>query len=310
MRGGVIGMFRKNPVYQREIGTDAKAGRIFLVLIIFNCVLSVVTFVMFYSIFNGVRHMGAVDYSGLTELYTIMAYIEIGMVMIIIPATTAGAITGERERKTLDIMLVGSRHARTIVVGKFISNMRLILVVMISSIPILSMVFVYGGIRFVNLLQLLIIIMIAGIYMGSIGIFCSSICKRTTSAVVLSYGMLVATTLVTIAFNYLIVKISANDSNGIYEYFALFFNPIAPLTYIISEQLDNVDGFIEIVFYGITQKYFDEVAGRWLLYSSITQLLVSAIMLNLSALILNPLKFNHIRRFLKRGNDGGKNKEN
>lgn len=302
-------MFRRNPVYQREIGTDAKASRIFLMIVIFNCVLALVTFVMFYSTFNGVSNMGAVDYSGLTELYTVMAYIEFGMVMLIIPATTAGAITGERERKTLDIMLVGSRRTRTIVFGKFLSNMRFILVVMLSSIPVLSMVFVYGGIRFNNLMQLLLVIMVSGIYIGSMGIFCSSICKRTTSAIVLSYGIFIAITLITIAISYMLAKVNVN-SDGMGNYFVLLFNPIAPLTYLISSQLENMDGFMKVVFYGITEEYFDAGAERWILYSGIAQLTISAVLLNISALILNPLKFNYIRRLVKRDIDGKKIREN
>lgn len=309
MKGGGKNMFKRNPVYQREIGTDARASRIFLMIVIFNVALAVVTFVMFYATFNGVSNMGEVDYSGLTELYTTMAYIEFGMVMLIIPATTAGAITGERERKTLDIMLVGNRHARTVVFGKFLSNMRLILVVMLSSIPVLFMVLVYGGIKFSNLLQLFTVIMLSGIYIGSMGIFCSSICKRTTSAIVMAYGLFVASTLITIAISYFSVKINSN-ANDMEDYFILFFNPIAPLVYLISGQIESIDGIIQLIFYGITQEHVTKEAGRWILYSGIVQFAVSMLMLNISALILNPLKFNYIRRLFKRGNDGRKNKEN
>lgn len=303
MGGSPKDMFRKNPVYQREIGTDSKVGRLFLIIVAFNGILALVTFVMFYSTFSGISNMGSLDYSSLTELYTIMAYIELGMVMLIIPATTAGAITGERERKTLDVMLVGSRHARTIVFGKFLSNIRIILVVMISSIPVLALIFVYGGMRFTNLFRLLFVIMVASMYVGSIGIFCSSICRRTTSAVVMSYGMLVAVTLITIAMTYLAVKINI-AGNGMNDYFMLFLNPFAPLVYTISEQLDRIDGFTEMVFYGIQQQNLNNAAGRWIINSEIVQLMVSVILLNVSALIVNPLKFSHIRRLIKRENNG------
>ncbi len=291
-------MFRKNPVYQMEVGTYVRASRVFLLIIAFNCVLSIVTFVMFYIAFNGVSNMGAVNYSGLIELYTFMAYIEFGMVMLIIPATTAGAITGERERKTLDIMLVGNRHARTIVFGKFMANMRLVFIVMISSIPVLSMVFVYGGIKFANLLQLFAIIMVAGIYIGSIGIFCSSICKKTTSAIMMAYAAFIGLTLLTVALNYLFVR-ADSDNSYLGEYYMLYLNPIAPITHLISEQFETISEFEQIIFYGISQESLDSTMDKWVLYSAIVQLVVSTILLIVSTLILNPLKFNYLRRFLK-----------
>jgi len=196
-----------------------------------------------------------------------------------------------------------------VVFGKFLSNMRVILIVMLSSIPVLSMVFIYGGIKFTNLLQLFGVVMLSGIYTGSMGIFCSSICKKTTSAIVMAYGTFVACTLVTIGISYLSVKVS-HDVNSVVDYFVLLFNPIAPLTYLISGQLESMEGLIQFVFYGITQEFFYEGTVKWIICSGIVQLTVSMILLNISALILNPLKFNHIRRILKRGNNGRKNKEN
>jgi len=291
-------VFRRNPVYQREIGTDARASRAFLLIIAFNCVLAGVTFAMFYSAFNGAGNMGAVDYSGLTRLYTFMAYVEIGMVMLIIPAATAGAITGERERKTLDIMLVGNRHARTIVFGKFMSNIRIVLIGMISSIPVLSMVFVYGGIRVMNLAQLLGIILVAGIYLGSIGIFCSSISKKTTSAIMIAYSVFVGLILVTVGLGYFFARIDMNKSASIGSAM-LYLNPIAPVTYLISDQLETASGLEKIIFYGTSGAVSGEVPANWLFYSVIVQLTISVILLNVSVLILNPVKFNSLRRFYR-----------
>lgn len=308
MKEAAESMFRKNPVYQMEVGTYARASRVFWLIIAFNCVLSIITFVMFYTAFNGVSNMGAVDYDGLIKLYTSMAYIEFGMVMLIIPATTAGAITGERERKTLDIMLVGNRHARTIVIGKFMANMRLIFIVMLSSIPIISMVFVYGGIKFVNLLQLFAIIMVAGAYIGSIGIFCSSVCKKTTSAIMMAYAAFIGLTILTVALNYLFARVTTGNGY-LGEYYMLYLNPIAPITHLISEQFEIIGEFEQLIFYGISQEILDNIMGKWVIYSSLVQLAVSAILLIVSTLILNPLKFNYLRRFLKAYVNGEKTAE-
>ena len=142
-------------------------------------------------------------------------------------------------------------HARTVVFGKFMSSIQLIMIVTISSLPVLSIVFVYGGIRFINIIQLLAIIIVSGIYIGSIGIFCSCICKKTTSAIVMAYSMLVGIILITVALNYLFAK-TDSDKSYIGNYYALYLNPIATVTQLTSSQLETVSEFERIIFYNIS----------------------------------------------------------
>ena len=46
-----------------------------------------------------------IAYSGILTLYCVMAAMEFVMILLIVPASTAGAVAGEREKQTLDILL-------------------------------------------------------------------------------------------------------------------------------------------------------------------------------------------------------------
>ena len=45
---------------------------------------------------NSVHYGYSMDYSETVSLYVVMAYIEFGMILLIIPAITAGSLAGER----------------------------------------------------------------------------------------------------------------------------------------------------------------------------------------------------------------------
>ena len=57
---------------------------------------------------------------------------------------------------------------------------------------------IYGGITLVNLFQLILNLVITGIFIGSIGIFYSAIMRKTTVAVILSYVTVVLLVLGTV----------------------------------------------------------------------------------------------------------------
>ena len=280
-------MFKGNPIYKKEVRTGMRTARAAALIIGFNTILAIVAFVMFYNATKGITNMGALDYSGLTELYTVMAYIEFGIIAIVVPAITAGAVVGERERQTLDVMLASKVSSFSIIWGKMLSCAQLVVIVCMSSLPVLSIVFIYGGIRISNLLVLLFAVICIGFYFGSIGIFASCICKRTTTAVIAAYlGMVVV-----VGLTGGVVYVT-----GIFN--IMLLNPAATIVGLVGEQLEVESFFEDLLFYGIAREGKRQIEN-WTALSITVQMLFSAMLLIVSAWILNPLKFSLWRR-LKR----------
>ncbi len=277
-------VFKGNPIYKKEVRTGMRTARAAALIIGFNTILAIVAFVMFYNATKGITSMGALDYSGLTELYTVMAYIEFGIIAIVVPAITAGAVVGERERQTLDVMLASKVSPFSIIWGKMLSCAQLVVIVCVSSLPVLSIVFVYGGIRINNLLFLLFAVICIGFYFGSIGIFASSICKRTTTAVIAAYVGMVAVVGLTGGVVYV---------TGLFN--IMLLNPAATIVGLVGEQLEVESFFEEFLFYGIAREGKREIEN-WTALSIIVQMIFSTVLLLASAWILNPLKFGLWRR--------------
>ena len=137
---------KMNPVYKREMMVSSRSMRLPLIITAFNSILAVVALLNMYSNVVQVRMTADVQYGSFLDLYRFVATIEFIMLMFIMPAITAGTISGERERRTLDLMLTTGLKSRDIVAGKLGAAFITMFLVVISSFPVFALVLVYGGI--------------------------------------------------------------------------------------------------------------------------------------------------------------------
>ena len=176
-----------NPVFRKELLLRVRSWRFAATIIIYNAILSLITLFVFTISFN-INYQGSVDYMNALILYGVMAAIQFGLVLFLVPIFTAGSIAGERERQTLDILLTTKMRPSQIVIGKMMSSIAMVLLLGISSLPIIAVVFSVGGITMKDLLQLEILLVVTAIYTGSLGVLGSAMFKRTIVATVFTYA--------------------------------------------------------------------------------------------------------------------------
>ena len=104
------------------------------------------------------------------------------MVAVLAPAATAGAISGEREHQTIDLLTVTPISSLAIVVGKLVSALAWIFLLILASIPVTAMVFVFGGVAPDDVIRGYVVLAATAIGFGSIGIFFSAVTRRTGAA--------------------------------------------------------------------------------------------------------------------------------
>src|SRR5690348_15834778 len=86
----------------------------------------------------------AVNY-GLLLLIVLLLFQE-AVLTFITPALTAGAITGERERQTLDLQLCAPISAVGLLWGKLVGSMAYVLLVLLLLAPVFSLTLLLGGV--------------------------------------------------------------------------------------------------------------------------------------------------------------------
>ena len=74
-------------------------------------------------------------------MFAMLTYIQLGLILFITPGLTAGAISTEREKQTLNILLTTSQTSFQIIIGKLTSSIAFLLLLLVAGLPIYSMVF-------------------------------------------------------------------------------------------------------------------------------------------------------------------------
>lgn len=298
MNMGIIkSRFRVNPVLMKELKVKMRGWKAANLIGIYNLVLALLTIFIIKLTMN--NNMGIVSSQNIFMTYAFMVGAQFGLISLIAPALTAGAISGEREKQTLDILLSTTLSHWSIITGKLFASLSQVIILILSSIPTFSIIFLYGGIGVVELLQIFLFYIIMAITLGSIGIFFSTFVKKSTAANVLSYAFAVflylGTIFITIFYVQLVIMPTKLNTPYNQTFWLIYFNPAVGLISLVANQFGQGVGQI---FPGISLAKNQYGWQLWQVNACI-DMGMSALLLLLSAIKLNPAK-NKWSNFLTR----------
>ncbi len=286
--------FRINPVLLKELKVKMRSWKAAILIGSYNLVLLLLTiFIMRLTVNNDI---GVPTQSTIFGTYAFLVAAQFGLITLIAPALTAGAISGEREKQTLDILLSTTLNHGSIITGKLFSSLSQIILLLVSSAPVFSIIFLYGGIGLAQLLQVYLFFIVIAITLGSVGIFFSTFIKKSTAANVLTYAVVVFLYLGTILISvfYVQLVIAPNYVNKPYnETFWVFnLNPAIALVSLVIDQFQEGAGRI---IPGLTLTVQQGKLHLWHI-NVIFNICLSAFLLFISSIKLNPVK----RKWFKR----------
>ncbi len=124
-------------------------------------------------------------------IFAALLMLETLQVIFLAPAATAGAISLEREKQTLDMLVATPISSVAIVLGKLLSALTYVFLLIVASVPLTAVVFVYGGVGPEDVLRGYAVLLATALGLGAFGLFCSSLVKRTQAATAISiFGVL------------------------------------------------------------------------------------------------------------------------
>jgi ABC-type transport system involved in multi-copper enzyme maturation permease subunit len=291
-----------NPVYLKELKTSVRGIKTAVIIAGYNGLLAIFGLFAFYITFDYKSRFGeTVNYASIFQIYSIITAAEFALVLFIIPALTASAISGEREKQTLEILLTTKLSPIQIILGKLASSISMMIFLALSSLPILALVFTIGGVTLKDFAEFMLLITVTAIYVGSIGIFLSTLYKKTTSATATTYGILLFLCIATLAILWAIRMVVELKLNKRFEgasikpdpdvgdwIFILLINPIVTFTSMIEKQTGT--GSRLTTFFGSFGKTSSNMQNTWFYYSILLQLGISGLLLWCSSRLLNPLR--------------------
>lgn len=187
--------FHGNPVAIKELRGRMRGVRAFAIITVFLSMMGSFTVLLYLlqlpAVFGGKTII--TGELGRT-LFTGVFLVELLMIIFIVPALTAGAVTGERERGTYDLLQTTLLSAPAFLVGKMESALGYILLLLLSGVPLQSIAFLFGGVSEVEVILAFIILAVTALLLGAMGLFFSAFTGRTLTATVRVYTLAIGTT--------------------------------------------------------------------------------------------------------------------
>ena len=289
---------RMNPVLENEMKRNTRSIRSSWIVFGVNLLLTIMSIAAYFGTVGHVGYLSSGQYRYPVKCYMMMAYTLFFMVCLLVPGITGGSIAIERERKTLDILLTTHLSPWKIVMGKLESSLSMIFLIAFSALPAISLILIFGGVSVFDLLALVCILVVSGIFIGSVGIFCSAVMKKATVATIVSYVIVMMLVLGTVAIliaSYYLLEIRAQQMDHFESIsiggwiFVLLLNPLVSYFGLLSHQVGSGNELLEICSY--FGEYSANVGVRHMLTLSIlVQLLLSAVLLFAAGKNINPLR--------------------
>ena len=235
-------LWRQNPIALKELRSRMRGRRAFVVLTAYLLLMSILVSLVYLSVAlntgpGSSANLAAAGKSLFATVVTVQAF----LVLFIAPVFTTGSITGEKERQTFDLLRTTLLSTPALVLGKLISGLAYILLLILASIPVQSISFLLGGVTLTDLALTQAVIVICAITFATLGLFCSSLMRTTLAATVLTLSTVLFSILIGPLFLILLdIFIPAYSSYSMVlpyggERFLAMTNTVGALVNIMSE---------------------------------------------------------------------------
>ncbi|MGQ9541227.1 MAG: ABC transporter permease [Armatimonadota bacterium] len=178
----------QNPVFRQSSRQRMRGVRTYGCLLAYLLTLSLVL-VVTYEQFVGYSQQRTA--TGLAQmLFETLTLTQWFLVAFIAPALTTGAISMEREQRTMDLLIITPLSRFAIVWGKFASAMAFVMVLILCGMPLVAALFLLGGVDLTTMLMRYLGMLVTGAVGSALGLAMSTICTTTTLANLITYGLL------------------------------------------------------------------------------------------------------------------------
>lgn len=286
-----------NPVLRRELKTSMRSWKNFLAIMFYLIVMLGVMIIFWFSNNYNYSSIG-ITLSDTVYFYVGMASVQLAFILFISPAITASSISGERERQTLDLMLLTKMKPISIVTGKLMASLSIIILMIVTSMPIFALVMNYGGVSLLQIVEVSLLFILIACSMGSAGIFFSSLFKKTAVATVITYIFIMFICGVNFIVGILYLELGYTQVNGVYRELNPFIiilcfgtNPIVGFADLLDKQMGWEIIYSLSYVLGRSQNANISWIRDWIGVISIGfNFVISAVFLALSAYNIKPVK--------------------
>lgn len=173
----------RNPIFGRELLTLLRSKKAFAILAVYLTLSALVVLGSWPREASQILVQGAIS----RELFSLFAMGQTLLLALLVPATLGSSVTTEKEGETLDLLLTTPIGPAQILLGKLFSGLFYLVILFITSIPVLMLCFLIGGLGTEDVVGLYLYLGMQAVTFGIISLACSVFFARTHTAIIISY---------------------------------------------------------------------------------------------------------------------------
>lgn len=209
----------------KELRSRMRGRRAFIVLTLYLAVLALITYGTYVVVAPVARQaagqlggigFGQANASALIgqSIFAVLSVFQVILVSMIAPAFTAGQISLEREKQTLDLLMATPLRPGAIIIGKLLTALAFVILMIVAAIPICAIVLMYGGASGDDIVRQQLLLLAVGVGFGAVGIFASALVQRTQAATVIAYCTVLALALGTAMLAAFWTQVAISNDQG------------------------------------------------------------------------------------------------
>jgi ABC-type transport system involved in multi-copper enzyme maturation permease subunit len=203
-----------NPIVTKELRSRMRGWHAFALLTGYLCVIGGLGWIVYDADIGSSGNIVGLGSTG-AQVFRSLAGVVMATVALVVPGLVGPTISGERERQTLDLLLVTPLGPVRIVLGKLVAALAFVVLLVIACLPLFSVAFLLGGVGVGDVLEAIVFTLVGAITIGSLSMLVSVLLRRVSSATVVSYLVMLGLTIGPIAGGYLLNKaLSEPTENG------------------------------------------------------------------------------------------------
>ena len=180
----------ENAILSNEIMIRMRGRRTFVIATLYALLLSALVLLVWLGTAKQSGSYGQAPFesaAGRPVFMTIMIA-QICLVSFIAPALTASCITGEKERRSFDLLATSLIGSIGITFGKLLSAAVHLLVLIAASLPLVAVCFLFGGISPAEVAEGYLVLIATTLTYAVFGLFWSARSRNTIMSVGFTYG--------------------------------------------------------------------------------------------------------------------------
>ncbi|MFQ5421943.1 MAG: ABC transporter permease, partial [Anaerolineae bacterium] len=176
------------PITIKELRSRMRGRRAFVVLTVYLFLMSGFISLIYLAYAESAGSYGPDPRDAGKVVFSAVLGIQVFLVIFVGPSFTAGAVTGEKERQTYDLLRTTLLSANAFVGGKLLSALSYVFLLIFAAVPLQSIAFLLGGVSLIELVLSQVLVLVAAVTFAMYGLFCSAALRSTMAASVLTFA--------------------------------------------------------------------------------------------------------------------------